>query len=300
MPIFKITDNKAVQVYFDQKHFINEGKLRDFFADNLEELLGMRFLAKEYETTDGRMDTIALDETNSPVIIEYKWGQDNAIVVQGLFYYDWLKKNKKHFDLLVYRKLGADVKVNWDKPRIVLISQGFDNRTIAAVQQIENIELIKYSVYQNDILNLENVNSPKNYKKSKETVISESQINNEDSEEGVSYDLNYHFTKNNASETVKDIFYKLQENIKLLPGIEELIDQKSGITYRTTKSFARLEFGKSYINVLVREPKYNDPKSLVKDITTHMWGYKGKMQLKSFNDVSAVFDIVKQSYEETL
>jgi predicted transport protein len=300
MPIFKISNNKAKQVFYDQKHFINEAKLRDFFAENLEELLGMRFIAKEYETTDGRMDTIALDETNSPVIIEFKWGQDNAIVVQGLFYFDWLKKNKKHFDLLVYRKFGLQIKVNWDKPRIVLISQGFDNRTIAAVQHIENIELIKYSVYQNDILHLENLFSPKTFKKLKDTVASKNTDSELEYDEGVTYDLNYHFSRNNSSEIVKSTFFKIRDNIKSLPGIEELVDQKSGISYRTTKSFTRLEFGKNYINVLVREPKYLDPLGLVKDITSHMWGYKGKIQLKSLDEVNAVFDIIKQSYEDTL
>jgi len=300
MPIFKIKDSGADQVVLNQNHFKNEAELRDFFADNLEELLGMRFLAKEYPTIDGRMDTIALDETNSPVIIEYKWGQDNAIIVQGLFYYDWLKKNKKHFDLFVASKFGQDEQVNWDRPRIVLVSQGFDNRTIAAVQQIENIELIKYATYQNDILYLENVYSPKAVRLTKKSNIAIKENVNDDNDAEVEYDLSYHFSRRNSAEEVKEIFYKLQENIKLLPGAEEIIDQKSGISYRTTKSFLRLEFGQSYINVLVREPKYNDPKGLVKDITTHMWGYKGKIQIKSLNDADAVFDIIKQSYEETL
>ena len=39
--------------------------MRDFFAENLESLLGMKFLAKEYPTTDGRIDTLALDEANA-------------------------------------------------------------------------------------------------------------------------------------------------------------------------------------------------------------------------------------------
>lgn len=298
MPIFKIKNNNANQVFLDQNHFKNEAELRDFFADNLEELLGMRFLAKEYPTTDGRMDTIALDETNSPVIIEYKWGQDNAIIVQGLFYFDWLKKNKKYFDLLVANKFGQEEKVNWDRPRVVLVSQGFDNRTIVAVQQIENIELIRYATYQNDILYLENVYSPKTVKlpKKSSSMTTEEGVNNEDK----IYDLNYHFNRRNSSKEVKEIFYKLQENIKLLPSVEELVNQKSGISYRTTKSFVRLEFGQSYINVLVRESKYNDPKNLVKDITTHMWGYKGKIQIKSIEDAGPAFDIIRQSYEETL
>jgi len=72
MPIFQIKNKKADQVFLDINHFNNEFELRDFFADNLEQLLGMRFLAVEYPTTDGRIDTLAIDETGSPVIIEYK------------------------------------------------------------------------------------------------------------------------------------------------------------------------------------------------------------------------------------
>lgn len=75
MSIFQIRNKKVSQVSIDLTYFNNEAALRDFFAGNLEELLDMRFLAKEYPTTDGRIDTLALDETNAPVIIEYKWGQ---------------------------------------------------------------------------------------------------------------------------------------------------------------------------------------------------------------------------------
>lgn len=292
MPIFEIKNKRAVQVGSNINHFNNEAELRDFFAENLESLLGMKFLAKEYPTTDGRIDTLALDEASAPVIIEYKWGQDNAIVVQGLFYYDWLTKNKKHFDLLVADKLGKDVKVKWDNPRVVLVSQGFDNRTIAAVQQIENVELIKYIPYKNDLLYLENVYSPKTVKTFRERAVTT------DESDEVTYDLNYHLNK--ATDEVKEIFYKLQEKVKSLPSVEEVIDQKVGITYRTTKSFTRFEFGKTYIDILLREPKYNDPNGLVSDITANKWGYQGRVKIKSISDVDSVFDLIKQSYESTL
>ena len=160
MPIFQIKNKKVAQVLSNLNYFDNEATLRDFFADNLEDLLGMRFLAKEYPTTDGRIDTLAIDETNAPVIIEYKWGQNDAIFTQGLFYFNWLRKSKKHFDLLVADKLGKDVKVNWSSPRVVLVSQGFDNRTIIAVQEVDYVELIKYTPYKQDILYLETVYSP--------------------------------------------------------------------------------------------------------------------------------------------
>ena len=288
-------NKKASQVFLDINHFNNEAELRDFFADNLEELLGMRFLAKEYATSEGgRMDTIALDETNSPVIIEYKWGQDNAIFVQGLFYLDWLKKNKKHFDLLVANKLGAEEKVNWTSPRVILVAQGFDNRTIIAVQQVESVELIKYVPYKQDILYLENVYVPSQTKKIRE----DGEHVKTDNEE--IYNIEFHLARHNSSEEIKEIFYKFQEKIQSLPEVEEFANQKTGITYRTTKSFTRFEFGKNVMDVLVRSPKYNDPKQLVADISSHMWGYKGRIKVKSLKDVEDVFNIIKQSYEETL
>jgi predicted transport protein len=290
MPIFQIKRKKVAQVSYDLNYFKNEAALRDFFAENLEDLLGMRFLAKEYTTTDGRIDTLAIDDTNAPVIIEYKWGQNDAIFTQGLFYFNWLRKNKKHFDLLVADKLGKEVKVNWSNPRVVLVSQGFDNRTIIAVQEVNYVELIKYTPYKQDILYLETVYSPiktQNTFKEREKTTTEK-----------TYDINHHLGKSNIE--TKEVFYKLQEKIKSLPSVNEVIDQKVGITYRTTKSFTRLEFGKSYIDVLVREAKYIDPKRLVKDISTFKWGYKGRVKLKSKNDVEDVFNLIKQSYEETI
>lgn len=295
MPIFQINKNKALQVPMNINHFNNEAELRDFFADNLEELLGMKFLAKEYPTTEGRMDTIAIDEKGSPVIIEYKWGQDDAIVVQGMFYFDWLKNNKRHFELLVINKFGKDIKVNWNKPRVLLVAQGFNNKTIIAIRQTDYIELIRYVPYKDNILYLETIQSSSKDKSLKITK----QKQKEDSEDEVK-NVDYHLNKYKSTKEIKNIFYEFQKLVQSMPGAEELVDQKTGITYRTTKSFVRFEFGKTYINILVKSPKYNDPKNLVTDISSHMWGYKGRMKIKSLKNIQDYFEIIRQSYEETL
>ena len=39
MPIFKIDKTKAIQVSVKEEGFGNEAELRDFFAENLEEIL---------------------------------------------------------------------------------------------------------------------------------------------------------------------------------------------------------------------------------------------------------------------
>jgi len=295
MPIFQINRNKASQVSMNINHFNNEAELRDFFDDNLEELLGMKFLAKEYPTTEGRMDTIAIDEKGSPVIIEYKWGQDDAIVVQGMFYFDWLKNNKKHFELLVADKLGKNIKVSWNKPRVLLVAQGFNNKTIIATRQTDYIELIRYVPYKDNILYLETIQGSLKDKSIKATKLKQKEtIENEIK------DTEYHLNKYKSTDEIKSIFYEFQKLVQSMPGVEELIDQKTGITYKTTKSFVRFEFGKTYINILVRSPEYDDPENLVTDISSHMWGYKGKMKIKSIKNIQDYFKIIKQSYEETL
>jgi predicted transport protein len=52
--------------------------------------------------------------------------------------------------------------------------------------------------------------------------------------------------------------------------------------------------------MLLRSPKYDDPKKLVKDITSFEWGYKGLVKIDKESDVDYIFSLIKQSYEETL
>ena len=291
MPIFRIKNSKAQQITIKSNHFKLEEELHVFFEKNLEELLGLRLLEHKYDTQgSGIPDTLAIDESNNPVIIEYKLEQDSNVLVQGLSYFSWLEKNSKHFELLVHEKINKDIKVNWDNPRIILIARGFDNRTISAVKAVDNVELYKYVPYNQDIFYLENIYNPNGGQILKEKRI----IENTDKV----YDINYHI--GDLNKEIQKIFYNLQEQVKLLPEVEEVINQKSGITYRTTKSFSRFEFGRSYIRVLVKDYKYNDPKNLVRDITSFKWGYKGEIKINSIKETNDVFELIKQSYESTL
>ena len=47
------------------------------------------------------MDTLAIDRNNRPVIIEYKADKSSTVLLQGLFYMDWLVENKAEFEKLV-------------------------------------------------------------------------------------------------------------------------------------------------------------------------------------------------------
>lgn len=296
MAIFKIQSNKVAQISLNEQGFGSEFELRDLFAENLEEILGVRFLAKEYPTTDGRIDTLGIDENNSPVIIEYKWKENEEILSQGLFYFNWLMKNKKHFELLVANKLGADTKVNWEQPRVILIAQGFSRYVQAAVQQVKNVELKTYNYYGTDILQIESVYTPSNGMK----VSVGKSSKKETKEDKTAYDLNYHFGI--ATPELQKKANELRAFVLQLPNVEEKLAQKSGITYKTTKSFARLEFRKNWIQLLVRDPSYevDKLKRYVKDITSNEWGYRGMVKFTTESNIKHICDIVKASYESTL
>src|ERR1700680_4204727 len=135
-----------------------ERSLQTLFERNLEPLLGVRFLASEFTTTNGRIDSLGLDENGSPVILEYKRASNENVVNQGLFYLDWLMDHRKDFQWMVLEKLGKkDAEaVDWSAPRLICIAGDFNRYDDHAVKQIQrNIELIRYRRFGPELLMLD-------------------------------------------------------------------------------------------------------------------------------------------------
>jgi predicted transport protein len=142
-----------------------EKSLQYTIEKNLEIFLGIRFLATEYSTGKkhvGRIDTLGIDENNSPVIIEYKRSINENVINQGLFYLDWLMDHKAEFELMVLKRYGSKVSnsIEWSSPRLLCIAGGFTKYDEHAVQQINrNIELYQYKHFDEGSLLLDLVNA---------------------------------------------------------------------------------------------------------------------------------------------
>lgn len=140
-----------------------EKRLQHRIERDLDVFLGVRFLETEYSTGRkhrGRIDTLGLDENNSPVIIEYKRSTGENVINQGLFYLDWLLDHRAEFEAIVTRKLG-DAEVDWSSPRLLCIASDFTRYDEHAVEQINrSIELIRYRQYGEELLLFELVNAP--------------------------------------------------------------------------------------------------------------------------------------------
>ena len=161
--LFRYAAGSVTQL--EGKSVVIEKTLQTLMENHLEAFLGVRVLASEYVTGKahgGRIDTLGIDENNSPVIIEYKRSLNENVINQGLFYLDWLLDHRAEFQLLAMTKVGADIKtkINWQGTRLICIAADFTRYDEHAVAQISrNIELIRYKSYGPELLLLELVNS---------------------------------------------------------------------------------------------------------------------------------------------
>lgn len=294
MAIFKINVQKMQKLKI--KKFKNEKQLQKLFEDNLDEIFGIRFLASEFTTTHGgRIDTLGLDEDGSPVIIEYKESEKNNVINQGLFYLDWLVDHKGDFEILVQKKLGKTVKVNWDAPRLILIAQSYNEYDKYAVNRIsENIELKKYILYDNDVLFIENIvlpNRKATSKKTKKTNVSYKKYSIEDHLRG-------------KSDKVKELFNELQERIlKLDEKIKEKI-LKYYVAYELDKNFTEvvIQANGLWVHVDTSKEEVTDPENKLINVSEKGHWATGtlKVRIDNIEDIDYCMGIIKQSYENKL
>ncbi len=140
-----------------------EKELQNLIENNMELFFGVHFLKSEYPITNGRMDSIGIDENNSPVIFEYKRSSNENVINQGLFYLDWLLDHKADFKLLVMEKIGKEAAnaIDWSVPALICVANEFTKFDIHAVNQMQrNIRLVRYKKYENGQLLLEHLNTP--------------------------------------------------------------------------------------------------------------------------------------------
>lgn len=157
--LFNIQSNTATEIAGSASGL--EKPLQTLFEQNLDTLLGVRFLASEHSTGSvhgGRIDTLGIDENGSPVILEYKRSISENVVSQGLYYLDWLMDHKAEFELLVLKKLGGEQaeSIDWTGPRLICVASDFTKFDEHAIRQINrNIDLVRYKKFGDGLLALE-------------------------------------------------------------------------------------------------------------------------------------------------
>ncbi|WP_308426843.1 hypothetical protein [Streptomyces xantholiticus] len=142
-----------------------ERHLQTLIEQNMETMLGIRFLASEYSTGSwhrGRIDSLGLDESGNPVIVEYKRSNGKAVITQALSYLSWLRDHRHEFESLVKERLGDEAagSVDWSNPRLVCIAGDFTSHDTHALEEISRrIDLVSYRDFGGGLIALQLVAS---------------------------------------------------------------------------------------------------------------------------------------------
>jgi predicted transport protein len=290
MPLYKISTDGRTLRQVARKQFSNEEELHSLVEKNLTELLGINLIAREYPIPNGRIDSLGLDESGIPAIIEYKWKKELSAVIQGLFYLDWVVQNKKPFESIVRDKLGKEVKVDWTtQPRLLIIAQDFDIKELAAINQMgPRIELIKYSFYDG-LFSYEHVNIVET--KSVRT-------NAPEDKDSTEHTLELILAKTNPE--IRELFMKLRERILL---ISDAVWEKVGLSYcdyRTVTTFASVNVQKNQLKIFIKmgNGKLKDPKGIAIQIpSSYGFGHLNKrFTLSVPSEIEYAMTLIYQAY----
>jgi len=305
MPAFEIKGRKLKKI--SQKEFKNEAELHKLIDDNLAEIFKIRYIKDEHITDKhGRIETIGLDESNRPVVIEYKKTKEKGQLVQANRYMTWIRQNPDSFELLATKNLGNEIgDIDFCNPRIICLAQEYsiDDKCLALSL---DAELWKYRIYKNNVLMIIREEEPEQLIKSsrgKPTIIKIKR------QPQIPKTIEQHLQ--GASADLKDLFNALDEGIMEKSSEIERYTTKAEIIYKTSLNFAyiAIQNKKDRIRILLRteNDKINDSKKLtIKIPKTHGYGKITREVFVSPKDIKSgkynkydIFNLIEQSYNAT-
>jgi len=299
MAIFNIKNNKAEKISPIKLNL--EKDIQKLFEENLEEILNIKFLATEYSTSfGGRIDSLGIDNNNSPVILEYKKGQNDNVINQGLSYLHWLLDHKADFEALVRNK-KLDVEVDWQSPRVICIAENYNKFDLDTVDLLPmNIELLRYQLYENNILLVE-PEAQRKVRISTSSIFQKREKSKENFKEKINYSVEDRLRT--ASPKIKKMFFNLKEQILM---IDESITEEAKskyIAYKLATNFCDIVILRDALKIFLNIPsgKLNDPNKIARDLTKpRLIGHWGngdyEIKIEKETDIKKVIDLIKQSY----
>ncbi|KPV62106.1 MAG: hypothetical protein AOA66_1475 [Candidatus Bathyarchaeota archaeon BA2] len=280
MPLFDLNQSPVRKVRL--KRVKDEREIHRLIADNLDVLLGVKFLASEYEFSDGRIDTLGIDENNFPVIVEYKKAKSSEVILQALFYKNWLLDHRADFELLCRNKLKESVKIDWSNPRVIVIAQEFNKWDKFAVQQMGgNIELKTYKLYEDNRLYL------------KDLIMKE-----KEKREVMPTDIEGYIRLRQPRKEITKIFEILTRKIEEISDDIIRVVAKTVVSYRTTRNFASIELQKTKITVHLNfqeMPEERDTFSLYSPKRKHC-----HLNLTDKGEIDVALRMIRKAYQDTL
>lgn len=289
-----LKDNRELK----QKDFKNEKELQNLFENNLEKILGYRFIDTEFTVGDFRIDSLAFDEeTKSFKIIEYKNVKNHSLVDQGYTYLKLMLERKADFVLQYNIKTKSSLTIqdiDWSQSRIIFVSPIYTAYQLNATD-FKNIpvDLVKVTRYEEDIVEIDFIKKTSNVKVQDIKMESEQ---NDVNKEVIVYTEEDHLAK--ASEEIKKVYEELKNRILELDDIDIEI-KKYYIAFKGRTNIVDIEFTKNKLKIDINMKKgtLEDLLNITEDISEigHWGNGDYRVTINNSNDIDSLMPLIKQS-----
>lgn len=305
MPLFEIRNRKAKKI--NLKAFKNELELHALIDENLEEIFNVRFIKSEHITSKhGRIETLAIDEANRPLVIEYKLSKEKGQLSQANRYMTWILQNPDSFELLVRKNIkNFKDEVDFTNPRMLCFAQEYsiDDKCLALSL---GAELWKYRYYENNTLVITREEEPEQLIPTKKTVFTIKKIKRKPRSPKT---LNEHLQ--GASKELIDLFTRLDVEILNISSEIDRHISSYDIYYKTSLNFAYLKIltRKNCLKIHLRtlNDEMIDEKGLTSNVS-ESWSYGNITRVLYFypkdeksgkHTIEDVINLINQSYNAT-
>ena len=260
-----------------------EGYLREHFQ--------CYYLKSFYQIPNGEIDTLAITEDGNPCIIEYKHKQEDRVLNQIVFYYDWLmqKPTKFEFERIVKENpLTKNIDVDWSEIRLICVAKEYSKWDTSLIKHLDTeIECYAYTYHEDELdIHLDPIINQ--FKKQKDY-----------SGEPINRVITLEEHRNKADKEGKELFDKLRDEVlKLGDDIEEGYTPEY-IKYFVNTTFLGVHIRRKWLVVQLRinEKTFKDPKHLAKDISDRGWTVLREMKIDSMDKLNYALSLIKQAYQ---
>lgn len=281
-----------------QDDFKNEKELQGYFENNLEQILGFKFICTEFTVGNFRIDSLGFDvETKSFKIIEYKNVKNHSLVDQGYTYLKLLLERKADF-VLQYNTITKDtltiIDIDWSQSRIIFVSPIFTQYQLNATD-FKNIpvDLVKVTRYENNIVDIDFI------KKTSSVKIEDFDAENEQKE--VNKEIKVYTEEdhlNKVSENTQKLYELLKDKILELDDIDIDVKQKY-IAFKGRRNITDIECLKNKLKVYInmKQDELNDPLNITEDVS-HIGCFGNgdyRVEISREEDIDNVMPLIKQS-----
>ncbi len=309
MAIFEIDNGKAKRVRLSE--FKIEKDLQRLVEGSLETIFNCRLIATEFSTGNihsGRIDTLAISEDLNPVIIEYKKVASSELINQSLYYLHWIRDHKGDFQVAANKALSKEINVDWSDIRVICLAPEYKKYDLHAVQVMgANIELWQYKIYENGILNIEEVYrrmTPSSHQEiedfnGKNPVMVEAGKKAALTRKTATYTLNEH--NENLDDTILELFNTVRDYIISLDSSIEETPKKYYIAYKTSQNFVCLQTYKKKLTLYLKlNPEEVDPMpKQARDVRNigHFGTGDFEMTIKDLTDFEETKQLINEAYK---